>query len=401
MQDPRIARVRAWWAHRQGLSVRHDDRSPAAVLERTGWARSVGGANPYLTLFARANTSRAATEQAAANREIYELPSARGCTYVVPRSDFALALRVGQGFGSVTEIQSAKKHLGVTDRELEHLCEQVLLALADGAMEPAALKTRLGDVVRNLGEAGKKRGTTTTLPLALGHLQAHGLILRQPVDGRLDQQRYAYVRWTDSPLQADTRSAEDAYEELARRYFSWTGPASAAHFQWFSGLGVKAAKAAMAPLGLVPIAADSPLLLLPADLAAFADFVAPSEPEIRLLAGIDGLFLLRRDMTGLIEAGDAARKFVGDRGAVELGGLQDLTSHAIVDRGRVIGLWEYDTGAQAIAWTSFVAPTDALRAEVLRTETFVREQLGDARSFSLDSPEKRGPRIAALRAARP
>jgi hypothetical protein len=32
-----------------------------------------------------------------------------------------------------------------------------------------------------------------------------------------------------------------------------------------------------------------------------------------------------------------------------------------------------------------------------RTETFVRDQLGDARSFSLDSPESRGPRIAALK----
>jgi len=34
---------------------------------------------------------------------------------------------------------------------------------------------------------------------------------------------------------------------------------------------------------------------------------------------------------------------------------------------------------------------------VQRTERFVRDQLGDARSFSLDSPESRAPRIAALR----
>lgn len=399
MPDPAI-HLRAWWAARQGLLTRDERQSPATILERTGWARSVAGVNPYMTLFARAGTSRAATEQAVASREIYELPSARGCTYVVPRADFALALRVGQGFGSVTEIQAAKKHLGVTDTELERLCAQVLVALAAGPQDPAALKATLGDTVRNLGEAGKKRGTTTTLPLALGHLQAHGQILRQPVDGRLDQQRYAYVRWTDSPLSADTRSAEEAYIELARRYFAWISPASAAHFQWFSGLGVKAARAAMAPLGLVPLAPDSPLLLLPADREALAAFEPPSEPVYRLLAGIDGLFLLRRDVSGLLDARDAARKFVGDRGAVELGGLQDLTSHAIVDRGRVIGLWEYDIEAEAIAWTSFIEPTAELRAEVARTEAFVRDQLGDARSFSLDSPDKRRPRIDALRGAR-
>ncbi len=228
MQSFSVTHLRAWWAARQGLLTLYRERSPAAVLEQTGWARSVGGVNPYMTLFARAGVSRTEAEKAVLDRQIYELPSARGCTYVVPRSDFALALKVGQAFGSVTEIQAAKKHLGVTEQELGRLCEAVLAALARGPQDPAALKAVLGDAVRNLGEAGKKRGMTTTLPLALGQLQSHGLILRQPVDGRLDQQRYAYVLWTDSPLRADPRSTEEAYEALARRYFGWTGPASAA-----------------------------------------------------------------------------------------------------------------------------------------------------------------------------
>ncbi len=395
-----LSRVRAWWAARQGLLTVDPSQAPATVLARTGWARSVGGVNPYLGLFARAGGTRAAIDEAAARREIHELPSARGCTYVVPRADFSLALKVGQDFGSASEIATAKKHLGVDERELERLCVAVLAALKDGPQDPAALKASLGDAVRSLGEAGKKRGMTTTLPLALGHLQGRGEILRQPIGGRLDQQRYAYVLWKDSPLPADTRTREEAYVELARRYFQWIGAASPAHFQWFSGLGVKAAKAALEPLGLVPVAEESALLASPADRAALLDFVPPTEPAYRLLAGIDGLFLLRRDMAGLLEAKDAARTFHGDRGPVELGGLQDLTSHAIVDRGRVIGLWEYDMEAQAIVWTSFVAPTAGLRAEVARTESFVREELGDARSFSLDSPEKRRPRIEALRAAK-
>jgi hypothetical protein len=42
---------------------------------------------------------------------------------------------------------------------------------------------------------------------------------------------------------------------------------------------------------------------------------------------------------------------------------------------------------------------DALRAAVARVEEFARDQLGDVRSFSLDSPASRGPRVAALRAA--
>jgi hypothetical protein len=36
---------------------------------------------------------------------------------------------------------------------------------------------------------------------------------------------------------------------------------------------------------------------------------------------------------------------------------------------------------------------------VARAEQYVREGLGDARSFSLDSPKSRAPRIEALRKA--
>lgn len=383
--------LRAWWAARQGLLASSPELGPAAVLERTGWARSVGGVGPYLTLFARAGTSRAAADAAVAALEIHELPSARGCTYVVPRADFALALTVGQGTGEAAEIQTARKHLGLTDAELDRLCARVLAALDRGPLDPAALKDSLGDVVRNLGPEGKKRGVTTTLPLALGKLQARGEIRRVPIGGRLDQQRYAYARWTDSPLVGGGMPPEEAFVALARRFFRWIGPATAAQFQAFAGLGVKAAKAATAPLGLVPVSPDSPLLLLPDDLDALRAFTPPAEPVYRLVASVDGLALLRRDLAPLIEPADAPRLGAGN-------GLQDLPSHAILDRGRVIGLWEYDPAEGAIAWASFVAPTAALRAEVERTAAMIRDELGDARAFSLDSPDSRRPRIAALRA---
>lgn len=82
-------KLRAWWAHRQGLDGSLDETSPAGVLERTGWARSVGGVNPYLTVFSRAGIGRADTDTAVADVAIHELPSARGCTYVVPASQYA------------------------------------------------------------------------------------------------------------------------------------------------------------------------------------------------------------------------------------------------------------------------------------------------------------------------
>ena len=81
----------------------------------------------------------------------------------------------------------------------------------------------------------------------------------------------------------------------------------------------------------------------------------------------------------------------------QLGGFYDLPNHAILDRGRLVGLWEFDTETQSIAWGSFGVKDKALEAAVKETEAYVREQLGDARSFSLDSPKSRVTKIEALR----
>jgi hypothetical protein len=389
------AKLRAWWAHRQGLDGALEGEAPAKVLENSGWARSVGGIGPYATLWARAGTSRQAADAAVAKLAIHELPSARGCTYVVPSSDFALALTVGLAF-SESEMNVARK-VGVTDKEIEKLGASVLKALAKGPAAPDEIREAVGSAVRSLGEAGKKKGLTTTLPIALGKLQATGEIRRVPTDGRLDQQRYRYALWRPSPLAKAGLAERDAYTDLARRYFEWTGPASRAEFQWFSGLGVKAAKAALEPLPLVAVSDDSDRRILKKDLEAFRSFVAPKKPRYALVSSLDGLFLLRRDVAGLVDPRDAKRKVFGDRGLEPLGLLSDLPSHAIVDRGRIVGLWEYDPASESIAWVSFVERDKALVAAVERTEAWVRDELGDARSFSLDSPKSRAPRIEALR----
>jgi hypothetical protein len=84
-----------------------------------------------------------------------------------------------------------------------------------------------------------------------------------------------------------------------------------------------------------------------------------------------------------------------------MGGMVDLPSHAIIDRGRIVGLWEYDVDSASIVWATFGAKKDkALAAAVEETQAYVRDQLGDARSFSLDSPASRRPRIEAIRRMR-
>ena len=75
----------------------------------------------------------------------------------------------------------------------------------------------------------------------------------------------------------------------------------------------------------------------------------------------------------------------------------DLPSHAIAQGGRLVGLWEYDTEKDHIVAGVFGKKTPTIEKAMAVMEAFVRDQLGDARQFSLDSPESRKDRLAALR----
>src|SRR5580698_5479928 len=143
------SKLRAWWAHRQGLDGSWTGKSGAEILEQAGWARSVGGVAPYLTLFSRAGIRREKVDASVAKLEIHELPSARACTYVLPASDFALGLKLGLSFGE-GEMKVAAK-LGVSEKEIDKLCETVVRALEKGPLDTDALREAAGKAVRNLG----------------------------------------------------------------------------------------------------------------------------------------------------------------------------------------------------------------------------------------------------------
>lgn len=389
-----MVKSRAWWFRRQGLAHGLDGTAPAEVLRGTGWARTVGGSNPYLTLFARAGVDRSTADRAVAALEICELPSARGCTYLLPAEDFALGLAAGAG-APRGELAAAVKHLDVTEAEIDRLAEAVLEAVteADAPLQPQDLRARLGDTVRSLGEAGRKRGISSTLPLALGQLQSAGELRRVPVDGRLDHQRYGYTRWIPSPLAGADLDPGHVAAELARRYFAWAGPATLAHFRWFSGLGAAVAKRAVAAIDLTDLGDGQ---LLPTDLAAeFEDFTTPADPEYALVGWIDGSHLLHRELGRLLDPADADRPSPTEP-SKRLGDLKDPPCQLILDRGRIVGLWEFDPVTGKIVSRLFVPEDEGLRAVIAETERFVVEQLGDARGSVLDSPKSRSAAVAAL-----
>jgi len=389
-------KLRAYWFHKQGLDGSYGQASPADVLHRSGWARSVGGANPYLALFSRAGISKDAAEKALRDVHIHELPSARGCTYVVPEQDYAMALLMGRGTGDPADLAVAKKWLGVTEEEIERLEAAVIDSLRHGPLDPKEIRDAAGDAVRSLGDEGKKRGQTTTLPLALGLLQSEGHIRRIPSDGRLDQQRYKYTLWDPSPMEGYVKTLEETYIVFARRYFAWIGPATKESYRGISGQGVKAAEQTLAEVDLEPIEPGSPLLILKEERDAFDAFLPPMEACYALVSCLDSLSHLHWGIQFLKHDLDADRPAFGPKGMTTFGGMNELENHAIYDRGRIVGLWEYDPDVGEIVWTPFIEPDQALRSAIRAMESFARE-LGDVRSFSLDSPESRKPRLDALR----
>jgi hypothetical protein len=383
--------LRAWAWHRQGLDGSLSGKTSEEVLDRAGWARSVGGANPYLTLFARAGIRREQVDRDVAELKIHELPTARGCTYVLGRNDFAWGRQVGRD-AAVAPFKVLAR-LGVERGEVTLLEEQVLHTLMESSdpMDPKQLKDELGESVRSLGEEGKKKGASTTLPAALGLLQADGRIRRVPVNGRLDQQRYAYTSWALPPSSIDDDAAR---ARLIERYLRWTGGATFKQSQWLTGFTVAQSKAALAAVGAVEVttASGEPLWMLPDDVEHLSAFKAPQEEQIQLLAGTDSLVLLRRNSADMLAEGDRGRKVMD----TTLGLQADLSDHPILDRGRIIGLWQYDPGKERIAAWTFDKPSAAVTQRIGEVETWIREDLGDFRSFSLDSPASRQKRIDAL-----
>lgn len=326
-------------------------------------------------------------DTALANLEICTLPSARGCTYTLPASHFALGLSLARAYSS-REPDMAIKYLGVTQNELDLLSEAVTKVLREqGPLDSSSLRKELGDLVRSLGEEGKKRGLNNTLSVVLGPLQDSGLIRRVSSDGRLDTEKWKYAVWQDTALTAP--SLAEAGPMLAKLYWQWLGLATLGNFRWFSGFTVAQAKQAVDGLGLQPLSEGSDLLGTPDSLEEFAEFSVPSVPCIALVSSLDGVSLLRREPATLL---DGETEIYTAKGLKSAGALQDLPANPIMDRGEVIGLWEYDPEGEGKVLSRFFGEArPEAKAPLLAMEMFLREELGDCKSHSLDSPKTRRP----------
>ncbi len=267
----RIARV--WTA-------RWKESRPRKCWQRAGWARSVGGVSPYLTLFSRAGITPRASRRAPRNSRSTNCRARAAALMFSPRPTSPLGSPPGKAFDG--EMKTAVK-LGVTEKEIDKLCDAVLAALEKGPLDPDGLREACRQIsCATSARRAKRKASPPRSQWRSKSCRPPATSAAFPANGRFDQQRYQYALWRPNPLRAFKLSPEQVQTELARRYFAWIGPASLAGFQTFSGLGVKAAKAALEPLKLEPIeiAPGDERLFLPGERAKFDAFKTPKEAAL-------------------------------------------------------------------------------------------------------------------------
>ena len=92
-----LARLRAWWLRRQGLTPSTAPKTIEAAVRQAGWLPTQGATGVYLSIRARMpGASREAIDRAAIEGvPLIDVPGAHARPWVlIPRDEMALALRL-------------------------------------------------------------------------------------------------------------------------------------------------------------------------------------------------------------------------------------------------------------------------------------------------------------------
>lgn len=386
-----LHQARARWAVAQGLTTPagHD---PATVVGATGWLRTLGGIDAYLALAARLpGVTRAQVDADLAAGRLRVANAARGCIYLIPEQHRGLALAIADRLQRPRLEKDCQK-VAIDRSEIEALGAAVLEALARGPLTTDAFRGILPPgTIRTLGDAGKKAGISSPLPLTLRFLELDGRIERVPVGTTLDTERYHWVRTSAPPVRP-----ADPLADLARFFFRVAGPATLDHFAEWSGFGKREVAAAMQAADLVPVAVEGF-----APLAWVAGGGPSPAPEgAHLLAFEDNLFVLHGGPAPLTEARHHDRPLAawGSYEPATFGTAKHISERVVLLDGGVAGWWDWDATAGEPVVCLFDGPTKRADLQVACDATArILKEIGHARSFLLDTDEAVARRAARLR----
>jgi hypothetical protein len=390
-----LDRARAHWHARQGLA------SPVSgkvdeVVAATGWPRTLGGSDVYLAVRARVpGMTRKTLDEAVEASRLQVTPAVRSCIYLVPRAEVPLVLRVAEEqYRRRTERELQKA--GVDEKEVTALGAEVVKALKQGPLSPDGLRKVLPEgAVRSLGERGRKLGMSSPLPTALRYLEFEGKVERTLEGGRLDSERYEWRLPARSPFTGARVPADpvERHAAIARRFFQGAGPATVRELCDWTALAQKDVSAAMERLPLAPIVIEGyaeEAFVLEDDLPALRA-AAPASKTLSFLAFEDNFIVLHGGPRAFVDPRHHGRPIPvwGSTKATTLGQATHMSMRALADGDRVAGLWEYDPDAGRVVFGTF-EPLPAARRKAAESQAeelgrFLREELGHARSFALDT----------------
>ena len=386
--------VATWW-RRQGLAGTSKGNL-ASVIASTGWLRTLGGVDAYLAARARrAGMKRRELDAAVAAGELRVVPAARGCIYLVPASVVADLM----AWNAPTWHKALDKDLGKIGKKrdvIEKLAPAVVAALAKQPLTTDALRKALGDKVVSFGDAGKKIGLSSPLPLALRLLELEGKVERTLDGGRLDTERYLWKKADGKPAKA----SKDPFSIVIGAFLAYAGPATLAQIAAWSGSAQRDVKAALEKLGASAVAVDG---IGEAWTVGEVDAKAPK--GVALLAFEDN-YLVNHGLGAVTDGKHHEQSLVewGQGKSSSVGQSKHVLTRTIVVDGYIAGFWEVDPKTNGAVWWTFDAAPKALAATLdeltADTARFLLEEIGHARSFSLDTMDDvqdRADRIAKLR----
>lgn len=400
MADPTtlpIAEARARWFSAQRLPDRAD--SAVAAVQEAGYVRTLGGVDVYLALRARVNgLTRSQVDKAVAQRELRVVPSVRGCIYLVDRSEVPWSLRIADLLSRRRRHREYEK-TGIETAELKRLGDRILSALSEGPASTNELRRTLKEHIKSLGEVGKKVGISSTLPPALRELEFEGRIVRTLEDGRLDTERYLWTADTDASPEAQPEEPSEVHAHLAENFFRQTGVGSIDRFADWAGIGKRDARAAVSTLKGQPATVEG----LGDGYFVLEGHGPQPSSGISFLPFEDNLIQLQPGVAALIDSRHhhLAVPVWGRRKEQTLGTANHMAYRSIAHNGEVVGIWEFDPDAESVVWATFAELPRSERTrvddEAEAVARFLREDVGRAISFSIDTEDDLRRRCAGIR----
>src|SRR5215813_14342367 len=122
--------INSWRMHRQFLDHPFPSKNLSDLVRSIGWIYSPGCSTPYLTLWARSTSFKAADLDKLVfdDHKLIQLETLRGCTMLVPRDQARVALRIRTR--TFTELsKQARQHMPLSDPDMEKLKTAILNSL--------------------------------------------------------------------------------------------------------------------------------------------------------------------------------------------------------------------------------------------------------------------------------